>query len=70
MSAAGLDGLLGNVVGGRLGGALLGALFGQAPGGKPAAQPTLVPLPPLRLDNGKLAMGPFVVPGIRFMPLY
>ncbi len=70
VSAAGLDGLLGNVVGGRLGGALLGALFGQAPGGKPAAQPTLVPLPPLRLDNGKLAMGPFVVPGIRFMPLY
>ena len=68
VSAAGLDGLLGNVVGGRLGGALLGALFGQAPGGKPAAQPTLVPLPPLRLDNGKLAMGPFVVPGIRFMP--
>jgi hypothetical protein len=70
VSAAGLDGLLGNVVGGRLGGALLGALFGQAPGGKPAAQPTLVPLPPLRLDNGKLAMGPFVIPGIRFAPLY
>ena len=69
-SAAGLDGLLGNVVGGRLGGALLGALFGQAQAGTPAAQPTLVPLPPLRLDNGKLAMGPFVVPGFRLMPLY
>jgi hypothetical protein len=70
-SAAGLDGLLGNVVGGRLGGALLGALFGQAPnGGTPVSQPTLVALPPLRLENGKLAMGPFVIPGIRFAPLY
>lgn len=71
VSAAGLDGLLGNVVGGRLGGTLLGALFGQAPrGDAPAAQPNLVALPPLRLDNGKLAMGPFVVPGVRFAPLY
>lgn len=70
-SAAGLDGLLGNLVGGRLGGALLGALFGQAPnGGTPVAQPALVPLPPLRLENGKLAMGPFVVPGLRLTPLY
>ena len=34
------------------------------------SQPTLVPLPPLRLDNGKLAMGPFVLPGFRLMPLY
>ena len=70
-SAAGLDGLLGNFVGGRLGGTLLGALFGQAPrGGARPAQPTLVALPPLRLENGKLAMGPFVIPGIRFAPLY
>ena len=71
VSAAGLDGLLGNFVGGRLGGALLGALFGQAPRGEaPAAQPALVALPPLRLENGRVAMGPFVVPGVRFLPLY
>ncbi|WP_210493443.1 DUF2125 domain-containing protein [Microvirga antarctica] len=71
VSAAGLDGLIGNLTGGRIGGSLLGALFGQSPrGGAQAAQPALVPLPPLRLENGKLAMGPFVVPGIRLQPLY
>jgi hypothetical protein len=70
VSAAGLDGLLGNMVGGRLGGTLLGALFGQAPGGSGTGKPALVTLPPLRFDNGRLAMGPFVIPGIRLPPLY
>jgi hypothetical protein len=72
VAAAGLDGLLGNVTGNRTGGALLGALLGQGPrassgqGNKPA----LSPLPPLRLDNGFLAMGPFVIPNFRIQPLY
>ncbi|MBM6593435.1 DUF2125 domain-containing protein [Microvirga pudoricolor] len=71
VSAAGLDGLLGNVVGGRAGGALLGALFGggrQAQG--QADAPRLVTLPPLFLANGKLAMGPFVIPNVTLPPLY
>lgn len=73
VAAAGLEGLLGNAVGGRTNGALIGALLGQgakASAGKPNAQPQLVTLPPLRLENGRLVLGPFVVPGIRLMPLY
>jgi hypothetical protein len=75
VAAAGLDGLLGNVVGGRAGGALLGALFGQGAPAAPSAsgqpaQPKLMPLPPLLINNGKLAMGPFVLPGVRVPALY
>lgn len=69
VAAAGLDGLLGKAAGGGTGGALLGALFG---GGQAQARtrPALVPLPPLRLENGKVAMGPFVVPNFRLQPVY
>jgi hypothetical protein len=71
IAAAGLDGLLGNVMGRRNGG-LLGALLGQ--GGTPSAQPNakaaLSPLPPVRLDNGRLALGPFVIPNIELRPVY
>ncbi len=69
IAAAGLEGLLGNATGNKAAGALIGALLGQ---GQRSAngQPKLVPMPPLRIDNGKLAMGPFVVPGVRLMPLY
>jgi hypothetical protein len=71
VAAAGLDGLLGNVVGNRTGAALLGALLGQSPRAQAGnAKPQLTPLPPLRLDNGLLAMGPFVVPNFRLQPLY
>lgn len=71
VSAAGLDGILGKVTGSRAGGALLGALLGQAPRaqGKNNA-PQLMPLPPLMIDNGFLAMGPFVIPNFRLQPLY
>jgi hypothetical protein len=71
LSAAGLDGLLGNLTGGRLGGNLLGMLLGQgrAPA-QPNAKPQLAPLPPLRLENGFLAMGPFVIPNVKLQPLY
>jgi predicted lipid-binding transport protein (Tim44 family) len=72
LSAAGLDGLLGNLTGGRLGGNLLGMLLGQgrtAPA-QPNAKPQLASLPPLRLENGFLAMGPFVIPNVKLQPLY
>jgi hypothetical protein len=70
-SAAGLDGLLSNITGSRNTGALLGALLGQVPSaGRNNAQPQLSPLPPLRLENGLLALGPFVVPNVRLQPLY
>ncbi|HZH09208.1 MAG TPA: DUF2125 domain-containing protein [Microvirga sp.] len=71
VSAAGLDGFIGNVTGNRAGGALLGALLGQnsrAQGG--SAKPQLTPLPPLTLNNGFLAMGPFVIPNVKLQPLY
>lgn len=70
-SAAGLDGLLSNITGSRNTGALLGALLGQAPSaGGNNGQPRLIPLPPLRMENGLLALGPFVVPNVRLQPLY
>ncbi|WP_445500993.1 DUF2125 domain-containing protein [Microvirga sp. G4-2] len=72
LAAAGLDGLIGKVTGNRTGGALLGALLGQnqrAPE-KTNGQPQLATLPPLTLNNGFLAMGPFVIPNVRLQPLY
>ncbi|WP_375457984.1 DUF2125 domain-containing protein [uncultured Enterovirga sp.] len=75
MSAIGLGGLLGRVAGGSgIGGALLGALLGTpepdaAPAGTGAA-PGLKRLPPLRLDGGRLYVGPLPIPGIRIPPLY
>ncbi len=68
-SAAGLDGLLSNITGSRNTGALLGALLGQAPS-RGGSQPQLSPLPPLRMENGLLALGPFVVPNVKLQPLY
>lgn len=72
LSAAGLDGLIGNITGNRTGGALLGALLGQNPraqGGN-NGKPQLAQLPPLILNNGFLAMGPFVIPNVKLQPLY
>jgi hypothetical protein len=68
-SAAGLDGLLSNITGSRNTGALLGALLGQSPS-RGNGQPQLSPLPPLRMENGLLALGPFVVPNVKLQPLY
>jgi len=71
VAAAGLDGLLGNVTGNRASGALLGALLGQGPRASAGSgKPQLTALPPLRLENGFLSMGPFVIPNFRLQPLY
>ncbi|WP_243370375.1 DUF2125 domain-containing protein [Microvirga solisilvae] len=71
LAASGLDGLIGNITGNRAGGALLGALFGQNPRAQGNnAKPQLTPLPPLNLNNGFLAMGPFVIPNVKLQPLY
>lgn len=72
VSAAGLDGLLANLTGGRATGNLLGAILGQAPSRQQPSggQPGLSPLPPLRIENGRLVLGPFVVPGVRVPALY
>ncbi|SCY26662.1 DUF2125 domain-containing protein [Microvirga guangxiensis] len=72
VAAAGLDGLIGNITGNRAGGALLGALLGQNPRaqGGSNGKPQLAQLPQLTLNNGYLAMGPFVIPNVRLQPLY
>ncbi|MDB5591627.1 DUF2125 domain-containing protein [Enterovirga sp.] len=73
IAALGLGGLLGRLADGSgIGGALIGALLGTpepavAPKG---AAPGLRPLPPLRLDGGRVFVGPLAIPGIRLPPLY
>jgi hypothetical protein len=71
-AAAGLDGLINRLTGGRPEGGLLSALLGQAPrsGSAIGSKPALSPLPPLRLDDGRILLGPFKVPGVRLSPLY
>jgi hypothetical protein len=77
LAAAGLEGLLGTFIGGRSGatGALLGMLTGrtraevQQPPGR-ADGVTLRPLPPLRLEGGRVLLGPLPLPGIRLPTLY
>ena len=71
LAARGLDGLLENVAGGA--GGVLGALL--APSEPPTPRPAprdsaLKPLPPLRIDNGRVAFGLFPLPGFRVSPLY
>jgi hypothetical protein len=54
-------------------GELRGMLLGQGPranADQPDAKPKLASLPPLRLENGFLGMGPFVIPNVRLQPLY
>ncbi|NEU10721.1 DUF2125 domain-containing protein [Methylobacterium sp. BTF04] len=81
--AAGLEALVGQVMGQRFGaerGALIGNLVGQLLGGGRRAQaapdataPGEVPLkalPPLRLADGRLMLGPLPIPNVRVPPLY
>jgi hypothetical protein len=82
VQAAGLEGLVASLTGGRAPGAadaLLGLLTGggrprpeapgTAPGQKPG-EPALRPLPPLTLENGRVLLGPFPIPGVRLNPVY
>jgi len=80
LAGRGLDGLIANLTGNQRAGGLIGALLGQvqarqpaqpAPqAGAPAATPGLGPLPPLRVDGGRLFLGPFAIPNVRIPPLY
>lgn len=75
VASARIEGFLGQFIGEKAGGAaaLIGALLGAPPAPAPQASgagPALKPLPPLRLDGGKLRLGPLVIPGVRLDPLY
>jgi hypothetical protein len=77
LAAAGLEDLVARITGVRIGGtggALLGSLMG-AP--KPNANRTgsggdqkLAQLPLVRLENGRVLLGPLTLPGVRLPPLY
>jgi hypothetical protein len=75
---AGIEGVLGQFVGDRAGlaGNLLGALLGgkvAAPEARPPSDPKaprMKPIPPLRLENGRLAIGPLQLPNVRVPALY
>jgi hypothetical protein len=36
----------------------------------PGGQPALAQLPPIALNEGRVFLGPFQVPGLRLAPLY
>ncbi|NNM71365.1 DUF2125 domain-containing protein [Enterovirga aerilata] len=74
---AGVEGLLGPFLGDRSGlaGNLLGALLGQPPAAATAQPldpkaPRMKPLPPLRVENGRLFVGPLQIPNVRIPALY
>ena len=78
LAAAGLEGFLGTALGARAGAAaaFLGSLTGNranrqpAPGDPRNADPALRPLPPLRIEGGRVHLGPLALPGMRVAPLY
>jgi hypothetical protein len=79
LAATGLEGLVGTLLGARGGAtaALLGALIGQPIAPDPApevkaksSKPGLKPLPPVRLDEGRVFIGTLPLPGVRLPPLY
>jgi hypothetical protein len=84
LRAAGVEALIGQVMGQRFGaekGALIGNLVGQllgarrnqasAEAGVPAqGDASLKALPPLRLADGRVTLGPFPIPSVKLPPLY
>jgi hypothetical protein len=80
LAAGGLEGLLGTVLGAGTGAtaALLGVLTGRkrvdseaTPSGEArGSNSALKPLPPLRIEGGRIQLGPLPVPGLRVPPLY
>jgi hypothetical protein len=75
-AVANVEGLLGRFVGGKGGGAagLLGMLLGGRPQPAPeapaGADPSLTPVPPVKVANGRVFVGPLQIPGLRIDPLY
>lgn len=69
-SGAGIEGLLGPLMGPRAG--LIGVLLAGAKPSKPlpSAAPELKPLPPLKLEGGRVFLGPLALPNVRLAPLY
>ena len=72
IQAAALTGLLGRVTDATNLSGLLGALIGipSAARGARGADAPLKPLPPLRIEGGRLLVGPLPIPGVRIPPLY
>ncbi|MCJ2034846.1 DUF2125 domain-containing protein [Methylobacterium sp. J-068] len=84
LRAAGLEALVGQVMGQRFGaekGALIGNLVGQLlgarrdragtePGATAPNEAALKALPPLRLAEGRVTLGPFPIPNVQLPPLY
>jgi hypothetical protein len=83
LRAAGVEALVGQIMGQRFGaekGALIGNLVGQLLGrrnqasaepGVPArGEAGLKALPPLRLVDGRMMLGPFPIPNVQVPPLY
>jgi hypothetical protein len=85
LRAAGVEAVVGQIMGQRFGaekGALIGNLVGQFLGGgrraraeaepeaAPRGDPALKALPPLRLTEGHLMLGPFPIPNVEIPPLY
>jgi hypothetical protein len=75
LAAAGIEELIARVTGVRVEGngaaALIGALMGQPPPDPKRfpGDPKLTQLPPLKLDRGRVLLGPFPLP-VRLAPLY
>ena len=76
-SAARLEGLAGRLVGDKsvLGASLLGALLGAGARTPPPASPdpnapALRPVPTVRLEGGRVFLGPLPIPGMRLPALY
>lgn len=69
LRGAGLGGLLGTFAAGT--GGLLGAILGGGGAAEPAAaDSSLRRLPPLRMQGGRVLVGPVPVPGLRIPALY
>lgn len=74
LAAAGLEDVVARITGVRIGGtggALLGTLLGGQTRNRPGGgEQKLAQLPTVRLENGRVLLGPLALPGVRLTPLY